>query len=101
MGPWREGDRYAWARYADATRPHARLNAHVERRGSSSAEAIGRFDAFELDTVRVALECVDIKTGELTASTCSVDWGVAKSIESLGVGECVERSRYLATGNRG
>ena len=63
------------------------------------AEAIGRFDAFEaaMDTLRGALECVDIETGELhrPEHVQALIEGVAQRIESLGVGECAKLAKYL------
>ena len=58
----------AWARYARMTRSvGARPNAQLSSARRGCAEAIERFDAFEaaMDTLRGALECVDIHTGEL------------------------------------
>ena len=63
------------------------------------AEAIERFDEFEaaMDTLRGALECVDIKTGELhrPEHVQALIEGVAQRIESLGVGECAKLAKYL------
>ena len=63
------------------------------------AEAIGRFDAFEaaMDTLRGALECVDIATGELhrPEHVQALIEGVAQRIESLAVGECAKLAKYL------
>ena len=63
------------------------------------AEAIGRFDAFEaaMDTLRGALECVDIATGELhrPEHVQALIEQVARRIESLGVGECAKLAKYL------
>ena len=63
------------------------------------AEAIERFDAFEaaMDTLRGALECVDIATGELhrPEHVQALIEGVAQRIESLGVGECAKLAKYL------
>ena len=63
------------------------------------AEAIERFDAFEaaMDTLRGALECVDIKTGELhrPEHVQALIEGVAQRIESLGVGKCAKLAKYL------
>ena len=54
------------------------------------AEAIERFDAFEaaMDTLRGALECVDLETGELhrPEHVEALIEGVAQRIESLGSG---------------
>ena len=68
---------------------------HALRRARREcAEAIGRFDAFEaaLDTLRGALECVDIATGELhrPEHMQALIEGVARRIESLGVGKCAQ-----------
>ena len=63
------------------------------------AEAIERFDVFEaaLDTLRGALECVDIHTGELhrPEHVEALIEGVAQRIETLGGGECAKLARYL------
>ena len=63
------------------------------------AEAIERFDAFEaaMDTLRGALECVDLETGELhrPEHVEALIEGVAQRIESLGVGECAKLAKYL------
>ena len=63
------------------------------------AEAIGRFDAFEaaMGTVRGALECVDIDTGELHRPE-QVEALLAQAagrIGSLGTGECTKLAKYL------
>ena len=53
--------------------PHRRKAKHALRRARREcAEAIERFDEFEaaMDTLRGALECVDIKTGELCRRLC-------------------------------
>ena len=50
-----------------------------------------------MDTLRGALECVDIKPGELHRPEhvqASIE-GVAQRIESLGVGECAKLAKYL------
>ena len=65
-------------------------------------EAIERFDAFEaaMDTLRGALECVDVASGELHRPE-QVDALIAQAapcrrrIESLGTGECAKLARYL------
>ena len=57
-----------WARYARTTRERRRkAKRELSSARRECAEAIGRFDEFEaaMDTLRGALECVDIKTGEL------------------------------------
>ena len=63
------------------------------------AEAIERFDAFEaaLDTLRGALECVDIETGALhrPEHVEALIEQVAGRVESLGVGECAKLAKYL------
>ena len=63
------------------------------------AEAIERFDEFEaaMDTLRGALECVDLETGELhrPEHVQALIEGVAQRIESLGVGECAKLAKYL------
>ena len=73
---------------------------HALRRARREcAEAIGRFDAFEaaMDTLRGALECVDIHTGELhrPEHVQALIEGVAGRIESLAVGECAKLAKYL------
>ena len=90
-----------WARYARTTRcAGAKPNANCRARGASVAEAIERFDAFEaaMDTLRGALECVDIKTGELhrPEHVQALIEGVAQRIESLGVGECAKLAEVPA-----
>ena len=77
---------------------------HALRRARREcAEAIERFDAFEaaMDTLRGALECVDIATGELhrPEHVQALIEGVAQRIESLAVGECAKLAKYLR--NRG
>ena len=62
-------------------------------------EAIGRFDAFEaaMDTVRRALECVDVASGELHRPE-QVEALIAQAagrIDSLATGECTKLARYL------
>ena len=78
-------------------RAHDKVRRRKAKRELSSArrecaEAIERFDEFEaaMDTLRGALECVDIKTGELhrPEHVQALIEGVAQRIESLGVGEC-------------
>ena len=63
------------------------------------AEAIERFDEFEaaMDTLRGALECVDLETGELhrPEHVQALIEQVAGCIESLGVGECAKLAKYL------
>ena len=63
------------------------------------AEAIERFDEFEaaMDTLRGALECVDLHTGELhrPEHVQALIEQVARRIESLGVGECAKLAKYL------
>ena len=71
----------------------ARFNAQV------SLEAIERFDEFEaaLDTLRGALECVDLASGELHRPEHieALIAQVARRIESLGVGESTKLAKYL------
>ena len=71
----------------------------LSRARCECAEAIGRFEAFEaaVDTLRGALECVDIDTGELhrPEHVQALIEGVAQRIESLGVGECAKLAKYL------
>ena len=62
-------------------------------------EAIERFDAFEaaMDTVRGALECVDVASGELHRPE-QVEVLIAQAagrIGSLGTGECTKLAKYL------
>ena len=85
-------------------RAHDKVRRRKAKRELSSArrecaEAIERFDAFEaaMDTLRGALECVDIKTGELHCPehVQALIEGVAQRIESLGVGECAKLAKYL------
>ena len=83
--------------YDKARRRKAKRELSSVRRGC--AEAIGRFDEFEaaMDTLRGALECVDIHTGELhrPEHVQAVIEQVAQRIESLGVGECAKLAKYL------
>ena len=62
-------------------------------------EAIGRFDAFEaaMDTVRGALECVDVASGELhrPEQVEALIGQAAERIGSLGTGECTKLAKYL------
>ena len=71
----------------------------LSRARRQCTEAIERFDAFEaaMDTLRGALECVDIDTGELhrPEHVEALIEGVAQRIESLGGGECATLARYL------
>ena len=71
----------------------------LRRARRECAEAIERFDEFEaaIDTLRGALECVDIATGELhrPEHVQALIEGVALRIESLGVGECAKLAKYL------
>ena len=88
-----------WARYAHGTRrAGARPSVRCRRRGAS-AEAIERFDGFEaaLGTLRGALECVDVASGELHRPE-QVEALIAQAagrIESLGTGECAKLAKYL------
>ena len=75
-------------------RAHDKVRRRKAKRELSSvrrecAEAIERFDEFEvaMDTLRGALECVDINTGELhrPEHVQALIEGVAQRIESLGV----------------
>ena len=67
--------------------------------GFTGIRTIERFDAFEaaLDTLRGALECVDIHTGELhrPEHVEALIEQVARRIESLGVGKCTKLAKYL------
>ena len=71
----------------------------LSRARRECAEAIERFDEFEAatDTLRGALECVDIETGELhrPEHVQALIEQVAQRIESLGVGECAKLAKYL------
>ena len=76
-------------------RAHDKVRRRKAKRELSSvrrecAEAIERFDEFEaaMDTLRGALECVDIATGELhrPEHVQALIEGVAQRIESLAVG---------------
>ena len=89
-----------WARYARTTKVRRRkAKRELSSARRECAEAIGRFDEFEaaMDTLRGALECVDIKTGELhrPGHVQALIEGVAQRIESLGVGECAKLAKYL------
>ena len=83
--------------YDKERRRKAKRELSSARRGC--AEAIERFDAFEaaLDTLRGALECVDIATGELhrPEHVEALIEQVAGRIESLGVGKCTKLAKYL------
>ena len=83
--------------YDKERRRKAKRELSSARRGC--AEAIERFDAFEaaLDTLRGALECVDIHTGELhrPEHVEALIEQVARRIESLGVGKCTKLAKYL------
>ena len=62
-------------------------------------EAIERFDGFEaaLDTVRGALECVDVVSGALHRPEQVEAWiaQAAERIDSLATGECTKLAKYL------
>ena len=62
-------------------------------------EAIERFDAFEaaMDTLRGALECVDIASGQLhrPEQVEALITQAAGRIDSLGSGECTKLAKYL------
>ena len=83
--------------YDKERRRKAKRELSSARRGC--AEAIERFDAFEaaMDTLRGALECVDIHTGELhrPEHVEALIEQVARRIESLGVGKCTKLAKYL------
>ena len=83
--------------YDKAHRRKAKCTLSRARR--ECAEAIERFDEFEaaMDTLRGALECVDIETGELhrPEHVQALIEQVAQRIESLGVGECAKLAKYL------
>ena len=85
-------------------RAHDKVRRRKAKRELSSArrecaEAIERFDEFEaaMDTLRGALECVDLETGELhrPEHVQALIEQVAGRIESLGVGECAKLAKYL------
>ena len=84
--------------YDKERRRKAKRELSSARRGC--AEAIERFDAFEaaLDTLRGALECVDIHTGELhrPEHVEALIEQVARRIESLGVGKWREACQVPA-----
>ena len=79
-----------------------RYREHAQR---ECAEAIERFDEFEaaMDTLRGALECVDIATGELhrPEHVQALIEGVALRIESLGCGGVREACEVLAQSGAG
>ena len=79
--------------------PRRKAKRAWSRARRECAEAIERFDAFEaaLDTLRGALECVDLPTGELhrPEQVEALIAQVARRIESLGVGECAKLAKYL------
>ena len=83
--------------YDKARRRKAKRALSSARR--ECAEAIERFDEFEaaMDTLRGALECVDLETGELhrPEHVQALIEQVAGRIESLGVGECAKLAKYL------
>ena len=89
--------------YDKERRRKAKRALSSARRGC--AEAIERFDEFEMamDTLRGALECVDIATGELhrPEHVQALIEQVAGRIESLGVGECAKLAKYLRNRGRG
>ena len=62
-------------------------------------EAIERFDAFEaaMGTLRGALECVDVASGELhrPEQVEALIAQAAERIDSLGTGECAKLAKYL------
>ena len=71
----------------------------LSRARRECAEAIERFDAFEaaMETLRGALECVDIHTGELhrPEHVEALIEQVARRIETLGGRECTKLAKYL------
>ena len=71
----------------------------LSRARRECTEAIERFDELEaaLDTLRGALECVDLASGELhrPEQVEALIAQVAPRIESLGVGECAKLAKYL------
>ena len=97
----REGEalgRLGKIRAHDKTRRRKAQHA-LSRARRECAEAIERFDAFEaaMDTLRGALECVDLATGALhrPEHVEALIGQVAGRIESLGVGECAKLAKYL------
>ena len=63
-----------WAKLRACDKARQRKAKHALRRARREcAEAVGRFDAFEaaLDTLRGALECVDIATGVRPRRHCT------------------------------
>ena len=104
-----------WRRHGDCSKPitdsgSPKIRAYDKerrrkaKRALSSArrectEAIERFDEFEaaMDTLRGALECVDLETGELhrPEHVQALIEQVAGRIESLGVGEYAKLAKYL------
>ena len=97
----REGEalgRLGKIRAYDKTRRRKAKHA-LTRARRECAEAIERFDAFEaaMDTLRGALECVDVATGALhrPEHVEALIEQVAGRVESLGVGECAKLAKYL------
>ena len=97
----REGEalgRLGKIRAHDKTRRRKAQHA-LSRARRECAEAIERFDAFEaaMDTLRGALECVDLATGALhrPEHVEALIGQVAGRVESLGVGECAKLAKYL------
>ena len=97
----REGEalgRLGKIRAYDKTRRRKAKHA-LTRARRECAEAIERFDAFEaaMDTLRGALECVDLATGALhrPEHVEALIEQVAGRVESLGVGECAKLAKYL------
>ena len=97
----REGEalgRLGKIRAHDKTRRRKAQHA-LSRARRECAEAIERFDAFEaaMDTLRGALECVDLATGALhrPEHVEALIEQVAGRVESLGVGECAKLAKYL------
>ena len=97
----REGEalgRLGKIRAYDKTRRRKAKHA-LSRARRECAEAIERFDAFEaaMDTLRGALECVDLATGALhrPEHVEALIEQVAGRVESLGVGECAKLAKYL------
>ena len=74
-----------------------RALSSVRRRVCRGHRAIRWSFEAAMDTLRGALECVDIKTGELhrPEHVQALIEGVAQRIESLGVGECAKLAKYL------
>ena len=98
-----EGEGEALARLGKI-RTHDKVRRRKAKRALWSArrecaKAVERFDAFDaaMETLRGALECVDIATGELhrPEQVQALIAQVAQRIESLGVEGCAKLAKYL------